>query len=130
MMFWPLMAYQVSFIMNTCWRKQMGNVEFLQEKLAEALTKLGVDFSSNEIEIQQSKEKSHGDFASNIALKLASKLKKNPRDIANLIISNLNQEKLEKIEIAGPGFINFFLKNESLSSVLDEVLTKGEHYGV
>ncbi len=123
------MAYQVSFIMNTCWRKQMGNVEFLQEKLAEALKKLGVDFSSNEIEIQQSKEKSHGDFASNIALKLSSKLKKNPRDIANLIISNLNQEKLEKIEIAGPGFINFFLKNESLSSVLDEVLTKGEHYG-
>jgi arginyl-tRNA synthetase len=107
----------------------MGNVEFLQEKLAEALKKLGVDFSSNEIEIQQSKEKSHGDFASNIALKLSSKLKKNPRDIANLIISNLNQEKLEKIEIAGPGFINFFLKNESLSSVLDEVLTKGEHYG-
>jgi arginyl-tRNA synthetase len=107
----------------------MGNVEFLQEKLAEALKKLGVDFSSNEIEIQQSKEKSHGDFASNIALKLSSKLKKNPRDIANLIISNLNQEKLEKIEIAGPGFINFFLKNESLSSVLDEVLTRGEHYG-
>jgi len=72
----------------------------------------------------------HGDFASNLALTLAKIAKTNPRDLAALLVAALPaDEVVEKVEIAGPGFINFFLKLGSLNSVVADILAAGPEYG-
>lgn len=107
----------------------MDSVDLLKSELSIALSKMGVNIDKNDIVIELSKEKSHGDYATNVAMKLARELKKSPLVIANEIISFLDVNKFEKIEIAGPGFINFFMKNDSLSNVIDEILNKKETFG-
>lgn len=76
-------------------------------------------------------QKSHGDYSINAAMVLSKKLKKNPREIANEIISNLEYDKnvIEKIEIAGPGFINFFFTPNYIPSIVKVVLIAGKEYG-
>ncbi|WP_094751299.1 arginine--tRNA ligase [Psychromonas sp. CD1] len=72
------------------------------------------------IVIDRTKEKSHGDFASNLALILAKPAKKNPRILAELIIKNLpSSDIIIKTEIAGPGFINFFINPNYLEKQID-----------
>ena len=77
------------------------------------------------------KEKSHGDLASNAAMQLTKLAKKNPRQIAEAIIANLNTEKasIQSAEIAGPGFINFRIDRSYLYPVIAEVVSQGEQYG-
>ncbi len=101
----------------------------LKTKLQTALKKLGVDLSLDEIIIEHSKDKSHGDFASSVALKLAKQLHNSPVNIANNIKDNIDMSDIEKIEIAGPGFINFFIKSSSLSNVINTIINEGDNYG-
>ncbi|MBY7144765.1 arginine--tRNA ligase [Virgibacillus sp. NKC19-3] len=84
-----------------------------------------------EIILEKPKEKAHGDFATNIAMQLARIAKKAPREIADDIIANLDQSKaqVEKVEIAGPGFINFFMKSDFLRNVIAGILQAGDSYG-
>lgn len=84
-----------------------------------------------DIMIEKPKEKSHGDFATNIAMELTRKLKKNPREIAQSILSSvdLSNTFIEKAEVAGPGFINFFFKKDWLYKVVDVILSEGDDYG-
>ena len=83
------------------------------------------------IVLEKSKDKSHGDFAANIAMQLARVAKMAPRKIAEKIVENIDQEKasVEKIEIAGPGFINFFMKQDFLQEVIATVLKQKENFG-
>jgi arginyl-tRNA synthetase len=82
------------------------------------------------IQLETTKNKAHGDFASNIALVLAKILQKNPRDIASQIVAALPASPhVEKIEIAGAGFINFFLSHSALTSVLPAILKEKEDFG-
>lgn len=82
------------------------------------------------INVDITKDKSHGDLASNIALTLAKPAKKPPRDIAQLIIAALpDSARLSKCEIAGPGFINFFLNEAAASAVIASILEQGANYG-
>ncbi|WP_339338909.1 arginine--tRNA ligase [uncultured Oceanicoccus sp.] len=82
------------------------------------------------VTIDRTKDKAHGDLASNIAMTLAKAAKKSPRDIAQLIIDALPaSEKLTKAEIAGPGFINFFLNEAATTAVIKDILTQGENFG-
>ncbi|WAM31057.1 arginine--tRNA ligase [Caldicellulosiruptor naganoensis] len=83
------------------------------------------------IMIEKPKEKAHGDFATNIAMELTRKLKKNPREIAQNIVDNidLTNTLIEKVEVAGPGFINFFFKRQWLYKVVDAILSEGDDYG-
>ncbi len=82
------------------------------------------------IHVEHTKDKSHGDFACNIALMLAKPAKQNPRKLAELIVAHLPEsDKVEKVDIAGPGFINFFQSAANLWSMLDEMLTRGKDYG-
>ncbi|KAF0151734.1 MAG: arginyl-tRNA synthetase [Ignavibacteria bacterium] len=76
-------------------------------------------------------QKSHGDYSINAAMILSKKLKRNPREIANEIIENLECDKsvIEKIEIAGPGFINFYFSPNYIPSIIKEILTKKENFG-
>lgn len=76
----------------------------------------------NNIKIERTKDKSHGDFATNIAMLLCKSLSKNPREVATLIIENLDKiQIIEKTEIAGPGFINFFVSKDYIAKNLMEM---------
>ena len=89
-----------------------------------------VDINQYEVNIQDNKDKEHGDLASNIALILAKPLKRNPLDIANEIIQQFNlDEDILKVEVAGPGFINFYLSKNSHGEVLKTIDSEKEHYG-
>lgn len=77
------------------------------------------------------KIESHGDLSSNAAMLLTKKLKKNPRQIAEKIISNLEIDKniVSKIEIAGPGFINFFFTPEFIAQIINKIEKNPEDFG-
>lgn len=77
------------------------------------------------------REKSHGDFAANIAMLMAKEAKKSPRQLAEIILANLNTVDtwIEKVEIAGPGFINFHLNPAWVYEVLPVVAKMQENYG-
>lgn len=72
-------------------------------------------------EVEVPKKKEFGDFSTNIALILSKTLKKNPREIANLIVNDWKNELFSKIEIAGPGFINFFLNEITMKKILESI---------
>ncbi|GGO78290.1 arginine--tRNA ligase [Marinobacterium nitratireducens] len=80
--------------------------------------------------VENTRDKSHGDFASNIALTLAKAARRNPRELAQAIVDALpDSAQLERTEIAGPGFINFFMNADAASRVVEEILDAGEQYG-
>jgi arginyl-tRNA synthetase len=107
----------------------------IQELIAQSLKNLESKeiipaIEQDKITIENSRDATHGDFASNIAMVLAKVAKTNPRQLAETIIENLPASDLvEKTEIAGPGFINFFLKQNTYQSVIIDILNKGDHYG-
>lgn len=105
----------------------------LKESIKNALVQgdLVEEYNTEDINIEIPKDTSHGDYSTNIAMQLTRLLHKNPRDIANSILATFDKESanVEKVEIAGPGFINFFMKNDALTSVIKDVLEKKEHYG-
>lgn len=83
------------------------------------------------IQLTNTKDPSHGDFASNLAMILAKPAGKNPREMAALIIENLpSNDLVEKVDIAGPGFINFFLKKGSTLSIVQNILESGDKFGL
>jgi len=77
------------------------------------------------------KIESHGDFSCNVAMILTKKLKKNPKQIAEEIVSSLKYDEdiIQKIEIAGPGFINFFFTPSFIVKVIKNILERKENYG-
>lgn len=87
------------------------------------------DFENNS-SLSRTRDRSHGDFASNIAM-IASKVAgQKPRDLAEKILAALPQvDVITKAEIAGPGFINFFLNDDQRFAVLDLILEQGSQFG-
>jgi len=82
------------------------------------------------INVENTRDKAHGDLATNLAMMLAKPAKKNPRELAQLIVDALPASELvEKVEIAGPGFINFYLSDASTNSLIKAVLEQKEQYG-
>ena len=83
------------------------------------------------IRIDHSKDKAQGDFASNIAMVLSKQAKCSPRDLAQQIIDNLpDSSEVDKTEIAGPGFINFFMSQGSNASVVSQIIDQGKVFGL
>ena len=74
-------------------------------------------------------QKEFGDFATNFAMQAARSLKCNPRMVAQAVVDNLNCAYIDKTEIAGPGFINFYLKQDWIYSLLSNILAQGDAYG-
>ena len=107
----------------------MNVEELLKNKLEKSLGQLGLEVLVNDIVIENSKNPLHGDYASNVALKFASKMKMKPFDLANKIIEVIDKDGLEKIEIAGPGFMNFFLKKDSLNSLINKIIDEDKDFG-
>lgn len=86
------------------------------------------------IQIDNTRDKAHGDLACNLALMAAKPAGKKPRDLAEEIVKLLQansefSQKVSKMEIAGPGFINFFLSQATLTSVVSQVLEAGADFG-
>ncbi|MBP9021255.1 MAG: arginine--tRNA ligase [Syntrophobacterales bacterium] len=81
--------------------------------------------------IEPTKEDAFGDYASNVAMVIASKVKTNPRKVAEIIVDHLDDRDgiLEKVEVAGPGFINFFLREDVWVGLLEDVEKQGDRYG-
>ncbi len=106
----------------------------LKSMIAEALHSVMEDRDEKpevHIELDIPRTPEHGDYASNIALGLTRSLKRNPRQIASEIVENLDDSDsiIEKIEIAGPGFINFFIKPAAWYGIIREILGNPERYG-
>src|SRR5690242_16640005 len=81
-------------------------------------------------QIEATRDKQFGDFAANTAMLLAKAAKKNPRQLAELIVKNIRDSPyVEKIEVAGPGFINFYLSPLALTSIVETILTEKDAYG-
>ncbi len=85
----------------------------------------------NEVELSLPKDKAHGDYATNVAMKSSKKIGGKPRDIAENIEKHFDYTStgVDHLEIAGPGFINLFMKNDSLQAVITKVLEKKDTYG-
>lgn len=107
----------------------------IEKQLAEALSVLQADGIvpadlSPQISVTRTKDSSHGDFASNLAMMLAKPAKRAPRDIAEALIAALPQSDLVRdVVIAGPGFINFFQADDAQSAVINTVLKEGVNFG-
>ena len=101
----------------------------IKQDIVNALLKLGHEFKLEDIVIEKSKDKSHGDYATNMALRLARLFKTSPLEVAKKIIENIESTNYEKIEIAGPGFINFFLKTSSFNQIISKVISLDNDYG-
>ena len=88
-----------------------------------------LDVDKNDFSVEIPKDKNHGDYSTNAAMRYAKILRKSPREIAENLSKTLqNSDIIEKIEIAGPGFINFFIRNDSLTKIISDILKKGENY--
>jgi arginyl-tRNA synthetase len=83
------------------------------------------------VEVEWTKDPGHGDYTSNAAMVLAAQTKKNPREIARILLERIDDsgQVLEKVEIAGPGFMNFFIRESCWSSFLKKVDDEGNRYG-
>lgn len=103
---------------------------------SQAIEKLkadGVIPSTHQVNIQfeRTRQKEHGDFATNVAMTLAKPARRNPRELATLIVNALPHDKLiTHVDIAGPGFINLFLAQDARYAVLNTVFTEGDCYGL
>ena len=102
----------------------------LTDLLFNAVSQLTDEVNQNQILIDRPKLIEHGDFSTNIALMLSKILKKSPRDIAQLILDLLPETKyFDRIEIAGAGFLNFFLNTFSHQTVINQVIKEKSVYG-
>ncbi len=102
---------------------------YLNQQLQTALNAL--NFPEVPYQFDRPKVAAHGDISVNIAMPLARELKKAPREIASEIVKRLelDPQRIEKVEIAGPGFINFFLATPILQSVVPHILELKDRYG-
>ncbi len=109
--------------------------DHLQELLAAAAQSLIDDELDHltlpaEIRIERTRDASHGDFAANLALVLAKSARRNPRELAQALVARLPEsQQVARVEVAGPGFINFFLTSAALQAVVPRILDAGDGYG-
>ena len=102
----------------------------LSELFAQAVCVVAPDLTQLDILIERPKQAQHGDYACNLAMQLAKPLRKSPRDIAQALIAALpTSTVVEKVEIAGAGFINIFITAAAKQGVVRGVLQAGANYG-
>jgi len=107
----------------------------IQSLLAQALAALPdslvpADQRPPEIDVERTRDAQHGDFASNLAMRLAKVTRQNPRKLAAALVAALPASPaVAKTEIAGPGFINFFLTESTYTAEMGRILDEGERYG-
>ncbi len=109
---------------------EMNTREKLKKLITDSLESIVGDVAINQITIEIPKSAEHGDYSSNIALQLAKKLRKNPRQIAEAIRGSMPHDTiLEKVDIAGAGFLNFYLRSQVKQRIVVDILTKSDQFG-
>lgn len=101
----------------------------IQGIIKTGLDKLEIDFDLNKIIIETPKDIKNGDYSTNIALVLTKVLKDNPMNIASKIKDVINDECIEKVEIANPGFINIYLTKKVLLEEINKIINEDKNYG-
>ncbi|HDR7452818.1 TPA: arginine--tRNA ligase [Bacillus cereus] len=105
----------------------------IKEEIQAAVLKaeLATEEQIPNVVLESPKDKTNGDFSTNMAMQLARVAKKAPRMIAEELVANFDKAKasIEKIEIAGPGFINFYMDNSYLTDLIPTIVNAGEAYG-
>ena len=108
------------------------NIQTIIDQALSSLQQSGqfpADLNIN-LQVTPSKDPAQGDFASNIALMLAKQIGMPPRQVAELLVEEIGTPaQIEKIDIAGPGFINFFVSADASNAVISRILSEGENYG-
>ncbi len=115
----------------------MNIAEIIRNSITSAVGALGISFENaegkkSEIHLEHPSNRAQGDYASSVALSLAKKEKKNPLELAVLIVAEIMKvlpQELEKAEVAGPGFINFYLSPKFLTNSVKQVLDTGDTFG-
>ncbi|VED33289.1 arginyl-tRNA ligase [Staphylococcus warneri] len=103
----------------------------LVEEIEASIKKAKLANDIPEIKIEIPKDVKNGDYSTNIAMVLTKIAKRNPREIAQAIVDHLDASKahVKKVDIAGPGFINFYLDNQYLTDIIPEAIQKGDKFG-
>ncbi|HQC32246.1 MAG TPA: arginine--tRNA ligase [Bacilli bacterium] len=106
------------------------NIEtFLKNKILHAIKKIGLDIQEGEVVLEHPKDETRGDYATNAALQHAKKIGLKPRDLAAKIVEVIDRSGLTKIEIAGPGFLNFFIASNTLQAIVEDIISQDRNYG-
>ena len=108
----------------------------IEQRLIEQIVKTikeikGTDIDEQYIQIQIPKDHQNGDYSTNLAMRLAKEFQQKPIEFASQLASHFKQhsELIEKVEVAGPGFLNFWIKSDQLTGILKAILDQGEDYG-
>lgn len=107
----------------------------IDEKLIKLISdtvkgKYSIDLVPGMVMVEIPKDKANGDYSTNIAMRLTKQLGKKPQEIANELVSELSKDEfIEKVDVAGPGFINFIVNKGELSSVISNIIKQDENYG-
>jgi len=102
----------------------------LKELLRQGVAAVAPDGAAADVELDRPKQPEHGDFASNVALQLAKAQKRNPRELAKALVAALPASKIvDRVEIAGAGFINIFVAAAARQEVVSDILVAGESFG-
>ena len=101
----------------------------IAEALASKLVELGAEVTSDQVSISIPPVKEHGDFSTNVAMRFAKKLRYKPLDLAQKLAAETPIEGVSRIEAVAPGFLNFFISQEDMASVIAKVLEERESYG-
>lgn len=106
------------------------NIEtFLKNKILHAIKKIGLDIQEGEVVLEHPKDETRGDYATNAALQHAKRIGLKPRDLAAKIVEEIDRSGLTKIEIAGPGFLNFFIASNTLQAIVEDIISQDRNYG-
>ena len=101
----------------------------IQGIIKTSLDNNNIDFDLDKIVIETPKDTKNGDYSTNVALLLTKILKDNPMNIASKIVSGINDESIEKVEVAPPGFINIYLTKKVLLDEINKIITEDRNYG-
>ena len=102
----------------------------LKELLRQGVAAVAPDGAAADVELDRPKQPEHGDFASNVALQLAKAQKRNSRELAKALVAALPASKIvDRVEIAGAGFINIFVAAAARQEVVSDILVAGEKFG-
>ena len=107
-------------------------VVILKQYILQAIERFVEETPSIDFVVEIPKDTKLGDYASNAAMQLTKQLKQNPRQIAQKIVENFDYQAsgVSRIEIAGPGFLNFFMKKDVLTKIIPIILQQKEQYGL
>ena len=101
----------------------------IQKIIKSSLEKNNIEFDLEKIIIETPKDIKNGDYSTNIALVLTKILKDNPMNIPSIIVNEIKDESIEKVEIAKPGFITIYLTKKILLEEINKIIKEDKNYG-